>query len=861
MRQRINLNNDWEFTEAWSMDFAEGRPAETESVRLPHTCREVPFHYFDESLYQMKGGYRRVIHVPAEWKTKRIILTIGAAGHFAEVFLNGEKLTEHSCGYTAFSVELKGLRYGEDNLLAVSVDSRETRNVPPFGFVIDYMTFGGLYREVWLDVAEQSCIADVFVKPEIPETKGLLRKNADEKQAAERLPQIRFTGTIRTELMISGETEGLSIRQSVRAKSPVRQDEVLPGNKPEPSCRDSRSIQEEPVCAGPEVFLEACDQINRVISGRSCPAFCTEMSLPDAELWDVLRPQLYILETELLRGEELLDSRKTVFGFRRCAFVSEGFFLNGRKLKIVGLNRHQSYPFAGYAMPASQQRRDADILKRELGLNAVRTSHYPQSQHFISRCDELGLLVFTEIPGWQHIGDEAWKKQAVKNTEEMVLQYRNHPSVILWGVRINESQDDDGFYKQTNAAARALDETRPTGGVRAHKNSHLLEDVYTYNDFSHDGTNAGCEPRRKVTSEREKAYMVTEYNGHMFPTKAFDSELHRRDHALRHARVLNDIAAQKDIAGSFGWCFADYNTHQDFGSGDRICYHGVMDMFRNPKMAAAVYASQQEEVPVLEISSGMDIGEHPSGNQERIFVFTNAEQVRMYKNGRLLKTYDSRNPAYPELKHPPVEIDDFVGDILEKEEQFSPLQARLVKDLLNYAAIFGFSHLPPKILAKGAVLMQRYHMSFEDAYRLYGKYIGDWGGSATRYRFEAVRDGQVVKTVIREPVKQIHIEAEADHTDLTEEETYDVAAIRLTARDQNDNILPFYQGTVFLRTEGPIQIIGPETAQLRGGMGGTYIRTMGEEGEGRLFLSNEQGGKQELSFSVRNLCTLFCREA
>lgn len=81
-------------------------------------------------------------------------------------------------------------------------------------------------------------------------------------------------------------------------------------------------------------------------------------------------------------------------------------------------------------------------------MNAVRTSHYPQSQDFIRRCDEIGLLVFTEFPGWQHIGDEEWKRQAVQNLKEMIVQYRNHPSIILWGVRINESQDDDVFYRK-----------------------------------------------------------------------------------------------------------------------------------------------------------------------------------------------------------------------------------------------------------------------------------------------------------------------------------------------------------------------------------------------------------------------------
>ena len=107
-----------------------------------------------------------------------------------------------------------------------------------------------------------------------------------------------------------------------------------------------------------------------------------------------------------MRGGEVVDEKSLRFGFRTVRFENDGFYLNGQRIKLRGLNRHQSYAYVGYAMPKSVQELDAEILKNELGVNAVRTSHYPQSQHFISRCDELGLLVFTEIPGWQHIGDE-----------------------------------------------------------------------------------------------------------------------------------------------------------------------------------------------------------------------------------------------------------------------------------------------------------------------------------------------------------------------------------------------------------------------------------------------------------------------
>ena len=114
----------------------------------------------------------------------------------------------------------------------------------------------------------------------------------------------------------------------------------------------------------------------------------------------------------------------------------------------------------------------------------------------------------------------------------------------------------------------------------------------TYNDFVHSGRNQGCLPKKKVTNDMEKPYLVTEYNGHMYPTKSFDWEEHRMEQLIRHANVLDAIAGTDGVSGSFGWCMFDYNTHKDFGSGDRICYHGVCDMFRNEKLAASVYQAQ-----------------------------------------------------------------------------------------------------------------------------------------------------------------------------------------------------------------------------------------------------------------------------
>ena len=536
------------------------------------------------------------------------------------------------------------------------------------------------------------------------------------------------------------------------------------------------------------------------------------------ELWGLDNPVLYEIKTQLKRNTEILDENITVFGFRRAEFRKDGFYLNFKKVKIRGLNRHQSYPYVGYAMPKSMQIMDAEILKKELGLNAVRTSHYPQSHHFIRRCDELGLLVFTEIPGWQYIGDEAWRKQALKNTRDMIREYRNHPSIILWGVRINESRDHDELYQQTNELARKMDPSRPTGGVRALKKGSLLEDVYTYNDFSHDGKKPGCEPKKNITPDLNKPYMITEYCGHMFPTKSFDWEGKRVEHAVRHANVMNAVAGQQDIAGSFGWCMADYNTHKDFGSGDRICYHGVLDMFRNHKLAAAVYSSQQEKNPVLTVGSGMDIGEYPGGNKGENWLFTNADSVRMYKNDQLIKEYVSGDSVYQNLKHGPLLVDDYIGDTLAQNEEFQPKHAAQIKDALNAVAKSGTSQISLKVLFTALKMMLIYHMKPIRFVDLYTKYIGDWGGSTKVYRFEAVKDGQVVKSVIKEPMKQVRLQAVADHTELLEEETYDVAAIRIQSQDEHGNLLSVCGEPVSLRTEGPVQLIGENVISLKGGI-------------------------------------------
>ena len=775
----LSLCSNWEFVSNWFDGFAAGEGA-GEPVRLPHTVRELPLHYADHNSYQMVCGYRRTLTLGPEHLSKQLFLQFDGAAHIATVYINGREAAHHRTGYTGFRVDITDLTHLGDNIIAVKLDTTENPVVPPFGFVIDYLTYGGLYREVWLDVRNSSYIEDLYIT----------------------------TPTLRT----------LKIKPTLHnAEGCILLVELYKGE---------RQLVRKAYQAGGVIAID-------------CP-----MVKP----WDTVHPIRYTCRVTLLKIGKVMDVQEHKIGFRTVEFKADGFYLNGKKTFLRGLNRHQSYPYIGYAAPERLQREDARILKEELGCVSVRTSHYPQSHHFIDECDRLGLLVFTEIPGWQHIGGEQWQDQAVQNTREMVLQYRNHPSIVLWGVRINESQDNDELYRRTNAVAHELDPSRSTSGVRYLEKSSLLEDVYAFNDFSHTGDNGGCKAKKAVTSDEKKAFLISEHNGHMFPTKSHDHWGKRQEQALRHTRVLNDAAASGSHAGCFGWCMFDYPTHKDFGSGDRVCHHGVMDAFRNPKLAAYAYASQQEETPVLAVGSSMDIGDYPGGQIGDVHVFTNADRVRLYKNGNFVT--ELTPGAYSALPHGPMEMNDTIGCLLQTQEGFDPKKADLLRGCLLAIQKKGLAGLAPADMAKMGYAMMKYGLKYQDAVALYGKYIGNWGGEATVWRLDAEKDGGIVKSVTCCPSAKLRLEAIPSHTALAEGDTYDMAAVRIRILDEFGNTAPYAQLPVKFSLEGPAALVGPDVVTAEGGMTGTYIKTTGQTGEAVLTISTAQTGPVTVQFTI-----------
>lgn len=830
MRKIIPLNFCWKFTPDFRAEYI--RPDFDDScfqpVMLPHANIELPYNNFNEDAYQFISCYRRTVDLDAEDHEKRVILCFEGVMAYAEVYFNGQYICSHKGGYTPFRCDVtEYARFGEKNLLAVMVDSSEREDIPPFGFVVDYLTYGGIYREVRLMLVDEVSIEDIFIR-----TKNVL---SDVK-------------LLDAEISIANPTRKTG---AIRLELSVEADPVYNG----------RQSEEKNPYLCPTSFGEI------ELTGEPVQKIRIAAEVWNASLWDTDSPALYLLKARITgdmakgvaedtaegsAGDTYKDEYTVRFGFREAVFRKDGFYLNGRKLKLRGLNRHQSYPYVGYAMPVSAQRKDADILKNELGIDIVRLSHYPQSRHFLERCDELGLLVLEELPGWQHIGDGEWQQVALANLEEMIIRDRNSPSIVLWGVRINESQDSDAFYERTNSRAKQLDDTRQTCGVRNFEGSRLLEDVYTYNDFIHRGDNRALSDPDRVAG-KAAPYLVTEHNGHMYPTKRFDNEAKRVEHALRHLRVLDRMYGDSRISGAIGWCAFDYNTHRDFGSGDRICYHGVSDMFRIPKEAAFAYASQQDGKPVLYVASSMVIGEFEAAKLEKLYLFTNCDYVKLYKNGEFIGTYHPAREAFPNLPHPPVIIEDFIGDQLEKNEGFSKRDARAIKEVLYAVVRYGDKSLPLRYKLKMGMVMLRTKMPYSKAVGLYSGYIQSWGQKNVTYEFEGYVGDKAVLRVSRGGGGHGFLAVEPDAAELRERDTYDVCRVVIKHTDGYGNILPFSDETIRLTAEGEGEIIGPEQFALIGGARAFWVRSVGKSGRLRITVSSERFPPQSVEFTVAGI--------
>ncbi len=757
MKQALNFN--WNFLVGQDLNINKNK--DKKIVNIPHNALVVPYNYFNENCYQKIYTYSKDFDVLNYDKNKIYILNFEAFMFKAKIYLNGHELGLFYSGYLPVNIDVSKYIKEKDNNLIVVLDSSEDRSYPPFGFVIDYLTFSGIYREVNLISHQKTYLDNFYIHAD---------KNGDIEVIFDKVGD------------------------------------------------DDIKVEHTIIYDNKELVTFTSNKYH----------------LDNVKVWDLDNPNMYELKTVVTTRKEK-ETYINKFAFRNAIFKKDGFYLNDVKTKLIGLNRHQGYPYMGYAANKTLQESDAILLK-ESGVNVVRTSHYPQSEHFLNKCDEIGLLVVDEIPGWQHIGEtKMWRDACVENTKRMVLKERNHPSIIAYGVRIDESIDDHELYLNTNKVAHELDKYRQTIGVRNTKNSELLEDIYGYNDFSCNSLKSGLISKRKVKC-KNKPYLVTEYMGHMDPVKATSDIDKRIEVALRHARVINDNMKYKDIAGAIGWCFTDYHTHRDFGSGDNICPHGVFDLYRNPKLSSYIYASQQEKTPVLALLSNFKPGDVKEAIFNDLYVATNCDYFELYKNNELVKRYECKNKDYPYLKHPPVLIDDIVG-LTFKENRFNKKHWPKIAKNFSTAAMKGMGRVPLSTLLYLGVMILRYHLTYDDLLAYWNKYVGAWGGEAKTYKIKGYINNKVVKEIEVGPSSSFDLDVSTNKNELVNEDTYDTLIVNLKHVDNFKNTLSYSNRVINVKVNGPLELVGPASQSLLGGQLTLYFNSKLEIGHSTITIS------------------------
>ncbi|MPZ82796.1 MAG: hypothetical protein GEV28_21285 [Actinophytocola sp.] len=621
----VPFNTDWLF----GGEFVAGaeQPGFDDSrfsrVTLPHTVTKLSWREWDPATWEKVWAYRRHFDVPDELRGLRLFLDFDGALTESTATLNGAPVGGYRGGYLPFSFEITDQVAPRGNVLALALDARFSVNVPPNrrapipARTIDFWQPGGIYRQAALRAVPPVFLADVFAKP------------VDVLDPARRRLDVRCT------------VDAAAVPRGATQIQVVLRD----GDRKVASAT-------APVTIGGPGQAEAT---------------VTLTGLPDITLWEVDDPKLYeVVTTLLVDGDPLHDFRVRT-GFREARFALDGFFLNGRHLKIFGVNRHQFFPYTGGAMPDRVQRKDAEILRRDLNCTMVRCSHYPQSPAFLDACDELGLLVWDEAPGWTYLGDNAWKDLVVRDVGDMVRRDRNHPSVIIWGARLNETPDDDALYSKTQEVAHTLDDSRPTSGAM-HPNRHgttgFLHDVFGQNDYSTSIGPDGMKRPELMPPRTDLPYLVTETIGTLSGPARFyrrtDGQDVQQGQATAHGRVHHLAASDDRYGGLLAWSGYDYPAGGGNNQYQQVKYTGVVDLFRVPKPGAAIYQAQVDPRtrPVIQPAFYWDFGPtSPVSGLGAAMICSNCDRLEVHVGGAHFATATPDTANYGRLRYPPSFVD------------------------------------------------------------------------------------------------------------------------------------------------------------------------------------------------------------
>ena len=617
-REVLSMNPAWRFVkgDVTGAEAAIFDDSAWEAVSLPHGIDYLPTEASGCVNYQGVVWYRKHFKADKAWMGRKTFLHFEAIMGKCRVYVNGMQVTEHFGGYLPVVADISDLlRYDEDNVIAVWADNSDDPAYPPGKNqnVLDFTYCGGIYRDCWLVIHDKVYITDANYENE-PAGGGLLVAcdNVSEK-SADVLLQLHvrdeasqtFHGYVEFELFAS----------------------------------DGRRVAK----AREKLTLAASEATHVKLM----------LKVNDPQLWTPSKPVLYQLLVRVKNNRgDVLDGYRQRIGIRSFEFRgSEGFFLNGKHYDkpLIGANRHQDFAVLGNAVPNSIHWRDAKKLK-DVGLEVIRNAHCPQDPAFLDACDELGLLVLNNTPGWQFWNDDPIFAQRVyTDIRNLVRRDRNHACQWLWEPILNETHYPADFAEK---ALQTVTEEYPYPSCYCGSDSHARGAEMFPVQFCHpqgmrDAHSSGDSTKTYFT--REWGDNVDDWSSHNSPSRVSRAwgEVPMLVQAQHYAKPDYNVTSYdqlyRQLASHIGGALWHSFDHQRGYHPDPF-YGGIMDAFRQPKYSYYMFMAQRPPVktdalaetgPMVHIAHEMT----PFSPKD-VTVYSNCDEVRLtFCEGGKTQTY------------------------------------------------------------------------------------------------------------------------------------------------------------------------------------------------------------------------------
>lgn len=616
------FNTGWQFTIS-DASFDQIQANERwEAVSLPHTPVIEPKVITGQ--WQGICWYRKIFQLAPEKEGKRYILRFDGAMNASEFWVNGTKVASHQGGYLPVVFDFTDVaKVGGNNEILVRLDNTDNKITGPKPVAtLDFNMYGGLYRDAHLIVKNPVHITDAILAG-----------------------KVAGGGVFVTYPEVSKEKAVVQVKANIANQSPKKSVVTVKNEL----WKDGRLVQ---TATSEATSVPASGDIHVTV----------KLQVENPALWSPRSPELYELKTIVSKNGKETDSETTRIGIRHIEIDKNNFKINGEKMFLRGVNRHQDYPYIGYALSNNAQYRDAVKIK-EAGFDYVRLSHYPHSPPFMDACDELGLIVLDAILGWQYYSsDPLFHRHIFQTARDLIRRDRNHPCVMAWEVSLNESWMDGPFIDELNRIAHAEypgNQCYSAGWqkygydiylqARQHRLGHYTEPVKPYvvseyGDWEYYAMNAGLSQDDwgdLLQEERSSRQLLS------------DGETRLLQQATNVQEAHNDNFNTAAFADGY-WVMFDYNR----GYSDDLEASGIMSIDRLPKFSYYFYQSQR--------NPGETSDKYQSGAMVHIAtwwtpespldvrVFSNCQEVELFLNGKSLgKQKPDRNNISNNLAHPP----------------------------------------------------------------------------------------------------------------------------------------------------------------------------------------------------------------